>query len=1580
MRFHAAGLILVLLAGSIWAAEPGQSSAQPSSSTPVTGNVSKLGSDVQALSGLVTIHWQDTVAGKDGFLVEYARPGQEWRAIGLVSAANFRCVLPPGDYRFQVRGLSRTGAAGPVAELAVTVPARAGNDLYPIGDPPIFPGTLAELGAMLPDPLVASLIPTEDYLALLFSPRRKWSITTIEYSFYETAVNPPSTILSPLSEPARANYRQIFQQVEQLTNLHFVEIVETPGLIGHIQISLNSSVSYAQASVPSGSSRNVKIALNTGYDNTGSSGWRSLPGNHGYMSMVHELGHALGLKHPFNFSPTLALADSNTSNTVMTYNFTGSSAACFMPLDLYALQNLYGARSTRPGDSTYRFTTSVDRFQVDGQTYQPNGISTKQLIWDSAGTDTVDVSALPNVTGGYRLDLRPGGILTKAGAFNTTSYHDHFDSSGPYFTTTFGTWIPFQVLLENLVATASDDLIFANAAANTFSGWQRGTACGNDTINDCSAEDLLLLGGYARSQVTFTRNTNDAVLTLGTDGSIRIVDWFSGQRPRVSFNGGFNADPVITQGDSITVARGTQTIDLNASDSEGDALTWSLTGPPNHGTASLSGTGTSTAFTYNPTPGWIGNDRATVAVTDVFGGSDSVDITLVGSNQTPVISQGTSVAVTMSEDSAPTAFALTLNASDAENTTLTWSIATQAGHGVASASGSGTSKAIGYVPAANYHGSDVFVVQVADADGGSATITVQVTITAVNDPPVFADGATVSKTVTLNTSQTFYLYFGDPEGDAVTWSFPTLPGHGSIHTSQLTSTRASFLYIPAAGYTGSDACVIRVTDSHGAVANLSVEVVVAVGSNQAPVITQGFGIADLVVGMSEDASPTAFALTLDATDADGDLLTWGIAVPASHGSASVGGSGSGATCTIGYTPTAHYFGSDSFMVQVSDGRGSTAVLPISLHISAVNDPPIITQGSSVAVSLSMNSAPTAFALTLSASDPDPDTLTWSLATPAGHGSASASGTGTNCTVSYVPVADYQGLDSFAVEVNDGQGGSDTITVITTIAPVAVAAPVITSATTAAGTVGAAFTYQITTSNTPTSFTASGLPAGLAVNATGLISGTPTAAGASIVTVSATNAGGTGSATVTLTIAPAAVAAPVITSATTAAGTVGAAFTYQITASNTPTSFTATGLPAGLTVNSSGLISGTPTAAGASTVTVSATNAGGTGSATVTLTITPAVVAAPVITSATTATGTVGAVFIYQITASNTPTSFSATGLPTGLTVNATGLISGTPTAAGASTVTAAATNAGGTGSATVTLTIAPAAVAAPVITSATTAAGTVGAAFTYQITASNTPISFTATGLPAGLAVNATGLISGTPTAAGASTVTVAATNAGGTGSATVTLTIAPAAVAAPVITSATTAAGTVGVVFAYQITASNTPTSFSASRLPAGLVVNATGLISGTPTAAGASTVTMSATNAGGTGSATVTLTIAPAAVAAPVITSAATAAGTVGAAFTYQITASNTPTAFTATGLPAGLAVNTTTGLISGTPTTAGASTVTVTATNAGGTGSAVVGILVAGSASASGGSGSNKCGLGGSLSLVVVALLAFRRRRES
>lgn len=326
--------------------------------------------------------------------------------------------------------------------------------------------------------------------------------------------------------------------------------------------------------------------------------------------------------------------------------------------------------------------------------------------------------------------------------------------------------------------------------------------------------------------------------------------------------------------------------------------------------------------------------------------------------------------------------------------------------------------------------------------------------------------------------------------------------------------------------------------------------------------------------------------------------------------------------------------------------------------------------------------------------------------------------------------------------------------------------------------------------------------------------------------------------------------------------VGSAYSYQVTttpAAPAGTVYGATGLPTGIAINAStGLISGTPATAGTNNGTISLTSGGSTNNFSVVLVVDPPL-GTPAITSASSLSATAGtAIATYTITASNSPTSFNVGALPAGLTLGGTAsapTISGTPTAAGTYSVALSGNNATGTGP-TTTLAIAVAASGpVPAITSATSATAPLNAAFTYTITASESPIAYSASGLPVGLSVNnTTGVISGTPTVAGVYTVALRATNNNGTGAST-NLSLSVGAVST--ITSATSASATVGSAFNFTLTASNSPFSFNVSGLPPGLSVNAsTGAISGTPTATGVYTVTASANNATGT-SASATLTI---------------------------------------------------------------------------------------------------------------------------
>ena len=245
--------------------------------------------------------------------------------------------------------------------------------------------------------------------------------------------------------------------------------------------------------------------------------------------------------------------------------------------------------------------------------------------------------------------------------------------------------------------------------------------------------------------------------------------------------------------------------------------------------------------------------------------------------------------------------------------------------------------------------------------------------------------------------------------------------------------------------------------------------------------------------------------------------------------------------------------------------------------------------------------------------------------------------------------------------------------------------------------GSPFSYTITASAVVTSLVATNLPVGVSFDPIkGVISGTiPVFYGVDPghnpnkyfnILLGASTTAGSCTGNLRLEITPTD-PLPVITSATKASGVVGQKFTYTVTALNNFYGYTATTLPSWLSLHGN-ILSGTPPAVGTTNVQLNSFNPWGSGSAILTITVTAVAPPAPVITSRTTDVATTGTPYTYTIAASNSPTSFSATSLPPGLTVNpGTGVISGTPTAVGISSILLSARNSGGTGQGTLTLTV-----------------------------------------------------------------------------------------------------------------------------------------------------------------------------------------------------------------------------------------------------------------------------------------------------
>jgi Putative Ig domain len=574
-----------------------------------------------------------------------------------------------------------------------------------------------------------------------------------------------------------------------------------------------------------------------------------------------------------------------------------------------------------------------------------------------------------------------------------------------------------------------------------------------------------------------------------------------------------------------------------------------------------------------------------------------------------------------------------------------------------------------------------------------------------------------------------------------------------------------------------------------------------------------------------------------------------------------------------------------------------------------------------------------------------------------------------------------GTATIAGTSTTGSGGSYPITITATNATAPAAtqsftlandeASSITSATTATFTTGVAGTYTVTTTGYPApTVTESGtLPSGLSFTAatattSATISGTPAAgtAGTYPVTLSATNASGS-TATLALTITVNAAAAPVITSASTADFTLNQAGAVAITTTGAPTpKITETGgLPAGLTLvdngNGTALLSGTPTATGTTSITITASN-GISPDATQPFTI--VVGQAPAFTSGTSTTFTAGTAGSFPVTTSGYPApSFGWGNVPPGMTFtdngNGTATLAGTPTTPGTYAMALSAVNAYGTAQQTLTVTVAQ----APTITSANSATFTVGAAGSFPVTTTGAPTAaITESGaLPSGVTFvdngNGTATLAGTPGTGtnGSYPITITAANGGSPNavqSFTLTVNAAPTA---PTITSANATTFTVGTASSFPVMTTGSPTAAitESGALPSGVTLvdngNGTATLSGTPasgsqgsypfTITAANTVLPNAVQS-------FTLTVNPA-TAAPVITSATGTTFAAGTAGTFSVTTTGYPTATlsdtSSPALPSGVTFKDNgngTATLSGTPPAGsqGTYTLTITATSTAGT----------------------------------------------
>jgi hypothetical protein len=322
----------------------------------------------------------------------------------------------------------------------------------------------------------------------------------------------PYDTYSVLDATQANNFRLAIAAWDELIEPDFAEVVDNTNLLGHGEVRVaftadNMSAGTAGYAFQGSNQTPTSIVGDIWLNSTTTSATFAV-GTDDYATFLHEIGHTLGLKHPFE-SPVINPAYDDTRFTIMSYTTPyavvitptgGGYSIAIGPvnpltpsvLDIRAVQSTYGAdTTTRTGNDTYTFN------QVD---------TVYKSIYDAGGTDTID---LTGVTRDSIIDLRPGSTSSVGGPWteaeqiayyaaitgdtesNISAWFNDPDPAAVWYDWTNNLGIAFSTTIENLIAGSGDDTITGNSVGNVI----RLNLGGNDTVDGGDGDDGFYFGG-----------------------------------------------------------------------------------------------------------------------------------------------------------------------------------------------------------------------------------------------------------------------------------------------------------------------------------------------------------------------------------------------------------------------------------------------------------------------------------------------------------------------------------------------------------------------------------------------------------------------------------------------------------------------------------------------------------------------------------------------------------------------------------------------------------------------------------------------------------------------------------------------------------------------------------------------------------------------------------------------------------------------------------------------------------------------------------------------------------------------------